>query len=130
MKQKIIAFTATYFLFDKNDKQVAKMAQQLLAFFGTRFHFIYQRKKYEISGDFFGFNYMMKDEQGIILQIQKKFLSWGDTYQLAIEDKFDETIAVGIVLMIDDFIDDARRNASASAGVASQNRGSTRGGRR
>jgi uncharacterized protein YxjI len=130
MKQKILAFAPTYFLFDKNEQQIAKMAQQLLTFFGTKFHFVYQGKKYELSGDFFGFNYMMKDEQGIVLQIQKKFLSWGDTYQLGIEDSFDQTIAVGIVLMIDDFIDDARRNAAASAGVASQNRGSTRGGRR
>jgi len=117
-------------LFDKNDQQIAKMAQQLLTLFGTKFHFIYQEKKYELSGDFFGFNFMMKDDQGVVLQIQKKFLSWGDTYQLGIEDKFDETIAVGIVLMIDDFIDDARRNAAASAGVASQSGGSNRGGRR
>jgi uncharacterized protein YxjI len=130
MKQKIIAFAPTYFLFDKNDQQIAKMAQQLLTLFGTKFHFIYQEKKYELSGDFFGFNFMMKDDQGVVLQIQKKFLSWGDTYQLGIEDKFDETIAVGIVLMIDDFIDDTRRNAAASAGVASQSGGSNRGGRR
>jgi uncharacterized protein YxjI len=130
MKQKIIALAPTYFLFDKNDQQIAKMAQQLLTLFGTKFHFIYQGKKYELSGDFFGFNFMMQDDQGVVLQIQKKFLSWGDTYQLAIEDNFDETIAVGIVLMIDDFIDDARRNAAASAGVASQSGGSNRGGRR
>jgi uncharacterized protein YxjI len=101
-----------------------------LTFFGTKFHFLYQSKKYQISGDFFGFNYMMKDDQGVVLQIQKKILSWGDTYQLAIEDTLDETIAVGIVLMIDDFIDDARRNAAVSTGVASQTQRSTRGGRR
>jgi uncharacterized protein YxjI len=129
MKQKILAFAPTYFLFDKNDQQIAKMAQQLLKFFGTKFHFLYQGKKYELSGDFFGFNYMMKDDQGVVLQIQKKILSWGDTYQLGIEDSFDQTIAVGIVLMIDDFIDDARRNAAASAGVASQSQRSNRGGR-
>ena len=130
MKQKILAFVPTYFLFDKNDQKIAKMAQQWLTFFGTKFHFLYQSKKYQISGDFFGFNYMMKDDQGVVLQIQKKILSWGDTYQLAIEDTLDETIAVGIVLMIDDFIDDARRNAAVSTGVASQTQGSTRGGRR
>jgi uncharacterized protein YxjI len=130
MKQKVIAFAPIYYLFDKNDQQIAKMAQQLLAFFGTKFQFVYQGKKYQLSGDFFGFNFLMKDEQGIVLQIQKKILSWGDTYQLAIEDTLDETIAVGIVLMIDDFIDDARRNAAASAGVASQSGGSNRGGRR
>jgi uncharacterized protein YxjI len=130
MKQKVIAFAPTYYLFDKNDQQIAKMAQQLLAFFGTKFQFVYQGKKYQLSGDFSGFNFLMKDEQGIVLQIQKKILSWGDTYQLAIEDTLDETIAVGIVLMIDDFIDDARRNAAASAGVASQSGGSKRGGRR
>jgi uncharacterized protein YxjI len=130
MKQKVVAFAPTYYLFDKNNEQIAKMAQQLLTFFGTKFQFVYQGKKYQLSGDFLGFNYMMKDDQSIVLQIQKKILSWGDTYQLAIEDTLDETIAVGIVLMIDDFIDDARRNAALSTGVASQTQGSTRGGRR
>ena len=54
-----------------------------------------------------------------MVQIQKKFLAWGDTYQIAIEDGFDEALAVSVVLMIDDFIDDKRRQAAAGAAAAS-----------
>lgn len=131
MKQKLFAFAPTYFLFDKNDQQVAKMAQQLWTFFGTKFHLIIKEKKYEISGDFFGYNFAIKDEAGVVVQINKKFLSWGDTYQLAIDDGFDEALAVSVVLMIDDFIDDLRRKRAAAASASSSHRsgGSSSSGR-
>ena len=137
MKQKVLTFVPTYFLFDSQKQQVAKMAQQLLAFFGTKFNLVVKEKKYDISGDFFGYNYQIKDEAGIVVQITKKILSWGDAYQIGIADTFDEALAVGVVLMIDDFIDDARRARAAAAvgAVSNSNRsnngsGPNRGGRR
>lgn len=134
MKQKILALVPTYFLYDARNEQVAKMAQQLLAFFGTKFNLVIKEKKYDIKGDFFGFNFSISDEAGLVVQITKKFLSWGDTYQIAIEDKFDTALAISVVLMIDDFIDDQRRaSAAAAASSTGVNRGgnnSPRGGRR
>lgn len=119
IRQKVLTFVPTYFLYDRQNAVVAKLAQQLLAFFGVRFNLLIQGKKYEIQGDFFGYNYRIADENGTVVQIQKKFLAWGDTYQIAIEDGFDEALAVSVVLMIDDFIDDKRRQAAAGAAAAS-----------
>lgn len=124
IRQKILTFVPTYFLYDTNQQVVAKLAQQLLAFFGVKFNLVVQGKPLTIQGDFFGYNYTLLDQQGVVVQIQKKFLAWGDTYQLAIEDSFDEALAVSVVLMIDDFIDDKRRQAAAaSAAAASSNHG-------
>lgn len=124
IRQKILTFVPTYFLYDSNGKQVAKLAQQLLAFFGVKFNLLINGKPYQLDGDFFGFNYSIKDEQGIVVQIRKKLLAWGDTYEIGIDDDFDETLAVSVVLMIDDFIDDKRKQAAVSAGaISSSNRG-------
>jgi len=125
MKQKVLTFVPTYFLYDSRNEQVAKMAQQLLAFFGAKFNLVIKEKKYDIKGDFFGFNFSISDEAGLVVQITKKFLSWGDTYQIAIDDKFDTAMAISVVLMIDDFIDDQRR---ASAAAAASSTGANRGG--
>jgi uncharacterized protein YxjI len=119
IRQKILTFVPTYFLYDANQQIVAKLAQQLLAFFGVKFNLVVQGKPFKIQGDFFGYNYSISDESGMVVQIQKKFLAWGDTYQLAIEDSFDEALAVSVVLMIDDFIDDKRKQAAIGIGAAS-----------
>jgi uncharacterized protein YxjI len=117
IKQKILSFVPTYFLFDKNRQPVAKLAQQLFTFFGTKFNLIIQEKKYELRGDFFGYTFTILDEQGPVVDIRKKWLSWGDTYQIAIDDRFDEALAVSVVLMIDDFIADQQRKAAGGSAV-------------
>lgn len=119
MKQKVFSFVPTYFLYDRQEKQIAKMAQQLFVFFGTKFNLLIQDKRYQVTGDFFGYQFAISDDAGMVVQISKKFLSWGDTYQIAIHDDFDEALAVSVVLMIDDFIDDLRRKRAAAATAAS-----------
>ena len=122
IRQKILTFVPTYFLYDSTNQHVAKLAQQLLSFFGVKFNLVIKGKPYQIQGDFFGFNYTIRDELGVIVQIQNKFLAWGDTYQLAIDDNFDEALAVSVVLMIDDFIDDKRKQAALGAGAISSSK--------
>jgi uncharacterized protein YxjI len=106
IRQKILSFTPTYYLYDKNDQEVAKLAQQLLTFFGTKYHVVIKGKKYEIDGDIFSLNYDIKDDNGVIVSIRKKWISWGDTYEVAILDTFDEGVAISVVLMIDDALRD------------------------
>jgi uncharacterized protein YxjI len=110
IRQKILTFTPTYYLYDKQDQEVAKLAQQLLTFFGTKYHVVVRGKKYEIDGDLFSHNYDIKDENGVIVSIRKKWITWGDTYEIAILDSFDEGIAISVVLMIDDALRDRRSN--------------------
>lgn len=118
IKQKIFSFAPTYFLFDQHRQQVAKFAQQLFTFFGTKFNLIIKDKKYDVRGDFWGYTFTIFDETGPVVDIKKKWLSWGDTYQIAIEDRFDEALAISVVLMIDDFIADQQKKAAAGGSAA------------
>jgi uncharacterized protein YxjI len=106
IKQKILTFVPTYYLFDADDKEVAKLAQQLFVFFGTKYQLVVKDKKYAIEGDLFSHQYDIKDEDGLVVSIRKKWISWGDTYEVSILDSFDEGLAISIVLMIDDALKD------------------------
>jgi uncharacterized protein YxjI len=114
IKQKILTFVPTYYLYNAEDKEVAKLAQQLFVFFGTKYQLVVDNKRFLIEGDLFSHQYDIKDEDGVIVSIRKKWISWGDTYEVSILDTFDEGLAISIVLMIDDAIRD--RTASASSG--------------
>jgi uncharacterized protein YxjI len=106
IKQKILTFVPTYYLFDADDKEVAKLAQQLFVFFGTKYQLVVNNKRFSIEGDLFSHQYDIKDEDGVIVSIRKKWISWGDTYEVSILDTFDEGLAISIVLMIDDALKD------------------------
>jgi uncharacterized protein YxjI len=114
IKQKILTFAPTYYLYNAENKEVAKLAQQLFVFFGTKYQLVVDNKRFSIEGDLFSHQYDIKDEDGVIVSIRKKWISWGDTYEVSILDAFDEGLAISIVLMIDDAIRD--RTASASSG--------------
>lgn len=114
IKQKILTFVPTYYLYNAEDKEVAKLAQQLFVFFGTKYQLVIDNKRFSIEGDLFSHQYDIKDEDGVIVSIRKKWISWGDTYEVSILDTFDEGLAISIVLMIDDALRD--RTAAASSG--------------
>lgn len=114
IKQKILTFVPTYYLYNAEDKEVAKLAQQLFVFFGTKYQLVVDNKRFSIDGDLFSHQYDIKDEDGVIVSIRKKWISWGDTYEVSILDTFDEGLAISIVLMIDDALRD--RTAAASSG--------------
>lgn len=114
IKQKILTFVPTYYLYNAEDKEVAKFAQQLFVFFGTKYQLVVDNKRFSIDGDLSSHQYDIKDEDGVIVSIRKKWISWGDTYEVSILDTFDEGLAISIVLMIDDALRD--RTAAASSG--------------
>lgn len=66
------------------------------------------RPKYEImcnnwyvDGDYFGWSYSVKSGQNIIMNIEKKILSWGDTYVLNYSNQQDELMGLLLVIGID-----------------------------
>jgi uncharacterized protein YxjI len=36
--------------------------------------------------------------------VHKKWLSWGDTYEILVDDSFNLDLAIAIVVMIDDYL--------------------------
>ena len=68
---------------------------------------------WEVSGSVLGHDYEITKAGHRIVTISKEWMTWGDSYQIDIQEKEDEIIALAVVLAIDCVIE-ASSNAAAS----------------
>lgn len=67
-----------------------------------------------VSGDWWDLNFAVLLDDREIARIRKKWLSWGDTYEVAIEDDSLEVLVVALVVAIDRVMQDSSSAASAA----------------
>lgn len=116
---ELFSFGKKLHVFDINGNEVAFISQKVLSFLpkyyvyigGTQVaeivkQFTFFRQKYtieglgwEINGDFFDHNYNISKNSRNIVTINKQWMTWGDSYELDIEN--DEIVALSVVLAID-----------------------------
>lgn len=111
--QKVFSFLPRYFI-SVGGNDVAEVVK--------RFTFI--KQKYEISGvgwnvlgDFFAHEYMINDSMGnVVASISKRWMTWGDTYEIDIINPDNATMVLSTVLVIDAAM---AQSAAASAAASS-----------
>ena len=64
---------------------------------------------WEIDGEFWVHDYTITKNGSAIVSISKEWFTWGDCYELDIEDPADEIVALAVVLAIDCVLE-AQRN--------------------
>jgi len=69
-----------------------------------------------VKGDFWAHEYQICAGSSVIATISKQWFTWGDTYEIDIDDNVDEVMALSVVLIIDAVIDSQN---SSSATVSS-----------
>lgn len=75
-------------------------------------NYIIEGPDWEIEGSITAHDYMIKNQGTVIADINKKFLSWGDTYEIIIHDDSQLHLLLGIVIVIDCVISVSRSNNS------------------
>ena len=70
---------------------------------------------WEIQGDFLGHDYVITENENPIVSIHKKWMTWGDTFELDNSDEKHEVLAVAVVLAIDAVMD-SQESSSISFG--------------
>ena len=60
---------------------------------------------WKIEGDYLSHDYSITENGRIIASIHKKWLSWGDAFELDIDDNADEVMALAVILAIDAVMD-------------------------
>lgn len=63
-----------------------------------------------LTGDIWGYNYGVIHGNTPILNIRKKWFSWGDSYELDIIDSDDAALCIAIVIVIDKLIEESQNN--------------------
>mgnify|MGYP002851808393 CR=1 FL=1 len=60
---------------------------------------------WEVQGDFLSHDYQITENGNTIVAISKKWMAWGDTFELSVIDESREVLAVAVVLAIDAVMD-------------------------
>ena len=97
IKQSVISFLPTYSIFI-NRKQIAKIVKEI-SFLSPQYNII--GPNWKINGDPFKHDYKIVENGTRKASISKKWLTFGDCYELDIDNPDDEIIALAIVIIID-----------------------------
>ena len=101
VNQKLVSITPKFSI-EINDKEVA-IIKKKITFLKPKY--IIEGPGWEVKGNFLSHDYEITDNGRTIVSIHKKWMSWGDAFELDIEDESQEVLAVAAVLAIDAVMD-------------------------
>jgi uncharacterized protein YxjI len=109
IEQKVLTIMPKFTVF-RNGTELAKIAKKFTV---LKHKYVIEGLGWEVEGDFLGHDYTISDAGRPIASVHKKWMSWGDTYELFIDDSVDEVNALAVVLAIDAVLD-ASSSSTAS----------------
>ena len=106
IEQQLLTFLPRYMIY-RNGEELAEVVKEF-----TFFHPKYSVNGlgWEVSGDFFDHDYEINSGLMSVASVSKEWFTFGDAYQISINEGTDEVTALAVVLVIDACIEAARRN--------------------
>ena len=66
---------------------------------------------YYVDGSFYGHSFGVYDNRNnLVASISKKYISWGDTYEIDVQDENNLEVLLFMVIIIDQVIHEKKRN--------------------
>ena len=106
IKQELLTWMPRYSVFI-GDRQVAQVVKKFTLFLHQ---YSIEGLGWEVDGDFFAHEYQIRKSGRVIASIHKEWMTWGDSYELDIDDGVDEVMALAVVLAIDAVIESSQNN--------------------
>lgn len=110
VRQKLLTLMPR-FLIEVGGRECGQIVKRL-SLFTPSYHV--EGLGWEVDGKIMAHDYVIRKGHHQIAQIHKVWMSWGDSYEMDIDDGADEITAVAVVLAIDAVLD-AEAEAAASA---------------
>ena len=111
VNQKLISLMPKFSV-EMNGEEVAVIKKKFTLF---KPKYFIEGPGWEVQGDFLAHDYTITEKGSIIVAIHKKWMAWGDTFELDIEDESREVLAMAVVLAIDAVMD-SQQNSAVSVG--------------
>ena len=111
IKQKVLSLLPRFFV-EINGEQAAEIVKKI-SFLKQKY--VINGPGWEVEGDFLAHDYTITDGEKQVAAIHKKWMTWGDTFEIDIENEKDEVLILALVLAIDAVMD-ANAAAAASSG--------------
>ena len=97
VREKLISLTPA-FIVEIDGQSVAKIVKKITL---LKPKYYVEGPDWEVSGRLLEHDYRIMDDGNAIISIHKKWMSWGDSYEIDISDSEDEVLALAVVLAID-----------------------------
>jgi|LGOV01.1.fsa_nt_gb uncharacterized protein YxjI len=108
-KKQILSILPKYFIHTPHGDQVAEIARK----FAFKPKFIVQvgHEELKVEGSILGHSFVIFNGDREVASIQKKIISWGDTYEINIEDETNKELYLFIVIIIDQVIHESKNHS-------------------
>ena len=85
-------------VYDRHGAEVARVKRE---FSFLRPRYTIENLGWDVEGSFWEHDYQITKQSRPIVTITKEWMTWGDSYELDIENPADEIVALAVVLTID-----------------------------
>ncbi|MBQ1232955.1 MAG: LURP-one-related family protein [Clostridia bacterium] len=123
---ELFSFGKQLAILDRNGNEVYRIEQELFRF-RPRYHVVrngevqatvvkelsmfspyytVEGPGWEVQGDFFDHDYEITDGGRLVASVQKQWFTWGDTYEISVDDRlYDPEAVLAVVIIIDCVLD-------------------------
>lgn len=108
IKKRFTFFLANYDIYQNN--MLAATVSQEWSFFRPKLRVDSRYGSYQIQGDFLSLDFRIIKNGAYLGSVSKKWLSWGDSYELDIPNTEDAAFVVALVIAIDNCIHNESNN--------------------
>jgi len=115
--QKLISFMPRFFV-EIGGKEVCEIVKEMKLF---KQSYRIDGLPWHLDGNFIGREYNLHSKDGPVMHIQKKMLSWGDSYELDIIDPKDEILCLSIAMAIECVLQE-QEEAETNALIANEHK--------
>jgi uncharacterized protein YxjI len=108
--KKVFSFLPKYFIYSTHNELLAEVNKKFAL--KPKFQVLVGNEELTVEGSFFGHSFGILKDQTIVASITKKILSFGDTYEIDIDDNQNVELFLFIVIIIDQVIHEQKNNNS------------------
>ena len=110
VQQKLFSLMPRFYVY-VNGQQIAEIVKEL-TYFKPRYDIL--GKGWTVEGDILAHDYMIVEQGRVIASVHKVWMSWGDSFELDIQDTDDEVGLIAVILVIDAVMDTGNARTSSS----------------
>lgn len=106
-KRKVLRLLAKYFIFDSSEQEVATIERKFSL--RPRFDLSILRKEQTVDGSLFAHSFHILDNGKVVASIQKRIISWGDTYEIEVFEKENVELYLFVVIILDQVLHERKQ---------------------
>ena len=108
--RKVFTLFPTYYIYDRNEELLVTIKKKFSI--RPKFTIIKGHKELEVEGSFFAHSFQVIDGTNVLASISKKVFSFGDSYEIIINEESEKEVFLFLVIIIDQVIHEQQKRRS------------------